>query len=287
MGQIIRGKPVADKISEDLAREIIKIKQKGIYPKLAIMRVGAKDEDIAYERGALNRAKKLGIKTDVRELPIDVTEEKFIKELEALNEDKNIHGILILRPLPGHLNEDIIKEKILPWKDIDCFNPINEAKLLRGDKTGFTPCTAMAVVEMLKYYGVDIQGKNVVVLGRSMVVGKPVMLLLLNENATVTICHSKTKNIDRISKKADILVAAIGRKKFVGQDYLGSNAVVIDVGINVDEEGNLCGDVDFEIAVEKVSMITPVPGGVGSVTTSILAKHLVKACKIQNQIKLD
>lgn len=284
MSQILKGKPVADKISEDLVKEIEALEDKGIHPKLAIVRVGARPDDLAYERGALGRTKKVGIETVVKELPEDITQENFIKELKALNEDKNIHGILAFRPLPKHLSEDVIKYEIAPEKDVDCFSPVNEAKLLEGDKTGFPPCTPTAVIEMLKYYNVEMQGKNAVVLGRSMVVGKPATLLLLNENATVTVCHSKTKEMDKISSNADIVVAAIGKGKFVKENYVGNNAVVIDVGINVDEDGNLCGDVDYDGVMGKASMITPVPGGVGSVTTSILAKHVVKACKLQNHL---
>lgn len=284
MSQIIKGKPVADKISENLIKEIEILKEKGISPKLAIVRVGARPDDLAYERGALGRSKKVGIETEVKELPEDISQEDFIKELKTLNEDKDINGILVFRPLPKHLNEDIIKYEIAPEKDIDCLSPVNEAKLLEGDKTGFPPCTPTAVIEMLKYYNVEIQGKNAVVLGRSMVVGKPAMLLLLNENATVTVCHSRTKEMEKITSNADILVAAIGKGKFVKENYVGKDAVVIDVGINVDESGNLCGDVDFDTVMDKASMITPVPGGVGSVTTSILAKHVVKACKAQNNL---
>lgn len=284
MSQVIKGKSVADKISEDLIKEIEGLKANGIIPKLAIVRVGARPDDLAYERGALGRAKKVGIEAEVKELPEDISQEDFIKELRILNEDDKVHGILVFRPLPKHLDEDVIKYEIAPQKDIDCFSPVNEAKLLEGDETGFPPCTPTAVIEMLKYYNVEMQGKNAVVLGRSMVVGKPAALLLLKENATVTICHSKTKEMDKIASKADILVAAIGKGKFVKENYVGKNAVVIDVGINVDEEGNLCGDVDFDEVENKTSMITPVPGGVGSVTTSILAKHVVKACKAQNNL---
>jgi methylenetetrahydrofolate dehydrogenase (NADP+)/methenyltetrahydrofolate cyclohydrolase len=282
MGEIIKGKPVADRISAELTEIVKVLKEKGVNPKLAIVRVGARLDDLAYEKGALSRCKAIWIETQVVELPEDISKVDFIIELRKLNEDKNTHGILVFRPLPKHIDEDVVKYVIAPEKDVDCFSPVNAAKLLEGDKAGFPPCTPTAVIEILKHYKVDISGKKAAVLGRSMVVRKPAALLLLNENATVTICHSKTKNLSEVTSDADILVAAIGKAKFVKSDFIKEGAVVIDVGINVDEEGKLCGDVDFEDCKDKAEMITPVPGGVGSVTTSILAKHVVKAAMMQS-----
>ncbi len=281
-GQIIKGKPVADKISENLIKEVNDLSKEGIIPKLAIVRVGARPDDLAYERGALKRCQTIGIETEVIELEENITQEEYIKAVHKLNEDEKVNGILTFRPIPKHLNEDVIKYEIDPNKDIDCFNPINISKILENDKSGYPPCTPTAVVEILKYYDVDLSGANIVVLGRSMVVGKPVSILLLNENATVTICHSRTKNLPKITSNADILVAAVGKANIVKEEYIKDGAIVIDVGINVDDQGNLCGDVDTNNVLDKVSMITPVPGGVGSVTTSILASHVVKACKLQN-----
>ncbi|CEI73999.1 MULTISPECIES: bifunctional 5,10-methylenetetrahydrofolate dehydrogenase/5,10-methenyltetrahydrofolate cyclohydrolase [Romboutsia] len=281
-GQIIKGKPVADQISENLIKEVNELVKEGINPKLAILRVGANGSDLAYERGALKRCESIGIQTQVVELPEDVTQEEYIKTLKGLNEDKNVNGILCFRPLPKQLDEEAIKYIISPEKDVDSFSPINSAKVMEGDKTGFPPCTPTAVVEILKHYGVELSGSKVAVLGRSMVVGKPAAMLLLNENATVTICHSRTKDLAKVTSEADVLVAAVGRARMVKEDFVKEGAVVIDVGINVDAEGNLCGDVDTNAVLDKVSMITPVPAGVGSVTTSILAKHVVKACKLQN-----
>lgn len=281
-GQIIKGKPVADKISENLIKEVNGLSKEGIIPKLAIVRVGARPDDLAYERGALKRCQTIGIETEVIELEENITQEEYIKAVHKLNEDEKVNGILTFRPLPKHLNEDVIKYEIDPNKDIDCFNPINISKILENDKSGYPPCTPTAVVEILKYYDVDLSGANIVVLGRSMVVGKPVSMLLLNENATVTICHSRTKNLPEITSNADILVAAVGKANMVKEEYIKDGAILIDVGINVDDQGNLCGDVDTNNVLDKVSMITPVPGGVGSVTTSILASHVVKACKLQN-----
>ncbi|MCW0698790.1 bifunctional 5,10-methylenetetrahydrofolate dehydrogenase/5,10-methenyltetrahydrofolate cyclohydrolase [Clostridioides difficile] len=281
-GQIIKGKPVADKISEELIKEVDLLVKEGINPKLTIVRVGARSDDLSYERGALKRCQNIGITTEVLELAEDITQEEYIDVLKRVNDDKNVNGILCFRPLPKHLNEEVIKYVIAPEKDIDCFSPINSAKVMEGDKSGFPPCTPTAVVEILKHYNVDLKGSKVTVLGRSMVVGKPVSMLLLSEHATVTICHSKTKNLSGVAAEADVLIAAIGRAKMVDESFVKDGAVVIDVGINVDEEGNLCGDVDTNAVLDKVSMITPVPAGVGSVTTSILAKHVVKACKLQN-----
>jgi len=281
-GQIIKGKPVADQISESLIQEVNELVKEGINPKLTIVRVGANGSDLAYERGALKRCQSVGITTEVLELAEDITQEEYVKALTKANNDKNVHGILCFRPLPKQLDEEAIKYVIAPEKDVDSFSPINSAKVMEGDTTGFPPCTPTAVVEILKHYGVELNGAKVAVLGRSMVVGKPAAMLLLNENATVTICHSRTKDLAKVTSEADILVAAVGRAKMVKEDFVKEGAVVIDVGINVDAEGNLCGDVDTNGVMDKVSMITPVPAGVGSVTTSILAKHLVKACKLQN-----
>lgn len=281
-GQIIKGKPVADKISEELIKEVDLLVKEGTNPKLTIVRVGARSDDLSYERGALKRCQNIGITTEVLELAEDITQEEYIDVLKRVNDDKNVNGILCFRPLPKHLNEEVIKYVIAPEKDVDCFSPINSAKVMEGDKSGFPPCTPTAVVEILKHYNVDLKGSKVTVLGRSMVVGKPVSMLLLSEHATVTICHSKTKNLSGVAAEADVLIAAIGRAKMVDESFVKDGAVVIDVGINVDEEGNLCGDVDTNAVLDKVSMITPVPAGVGSVTTSILAKHVVKACKLQN-----
>lgn len=281
--QIIKGKPVADKISEDLKKEVKSLNEMGIKPKLAIVRVGERADDLAYERGALKRCQNIGIETEVVELDENISQDEFIKAIHKLNEDDKVNGILTFRPLPKHLSEDEIKYEISPKKDIDCFNPINTAKIVENDKTGYPPCTPTAVIEILKHYGINLTGANIVVLGRSMVVGKPLSMLLLNENATVNICHSKTRNLPEIASQADILVAAVGRAKMVKNDYVKDGAIVIDVGVNVDDQGNLCGDVDMEDVLDKVSMITPVPGGVGAVTTSILATNIVKACKLQNK----
>lgn len=284
MGQIIKGKLVADAICEELSKKVEILKEKVINPKLAIIRVGNNPSDLAYEKGALKRCESIGIITEVKELTEDISQSDFITELEKINCDKAVNGILIFRPFPKQLDESVIKYVIAPEKDVDCFSPVNVAKVMENDETGFAPCTPSAVMEILKYYDVPMKGRKAVVVGRSMVVGKPVSMLLLNENATVTICHSKTQNMPDVCAEADILVVGIGRAKMIDSKYIKDGAVVIDVGINVDESGNMCGDVDTDDCKDKALMITPVPAGVGSVTTSILAKHVVKACMLQNSI---
>ncbi|WP_312810608.1 bifunctional 5,10-methylenetetrahydrofolate dehydrogenase/5,10-methenyltetrahydrofolate cyclohydrolase [Sedimentibacter sp.] len=283
MGDLIKGKDVANVITQEVKEAAEKIKQKGINPKLMIVRVGEREDDLAYERAALKRMESCNISCEVLKLPIDISQENFILELKKVNDDESVHGILLFRPLPKQINEDDVKFIIRPEKDIDCFNPINAAKVYEGDETGFPPCTPLAAMEILKYNKVNLKGSNSVVLGRSMVVGKPMAMLLLKEDATVTVCHSRTKNLSDVTRNADILIAAVGKSHMVNGDFVKDGAVVIDVGINVDEEGTMTGDVKTDECIDKVSMITPVPGGVGSVTTAILAKHVIKACKLLNK----
>ena len=285
MGQIIKGKPVADAITAELVKDVEVLKSKGIEPKLKIVRVGAREDDLAYERGALSRMEKCGIKVEVLELPVDICQADFVKELKAVNDDHSVHGILLFRPLPKQLDMEEIKFVVDPVKDIDCMNPLNAEKIFEGDKTGYPPCTSQACVEILDHYGIDMKGKRAAVIGRSMVVGKPLAMLLLDKNATVTICHSRTNDLPGVCRQAEVVIAAVGRAEMVTGDFISEGAVVIDVGINVNAEGKLCGDVKFDECVDKASMITPVPAGVGSVTTSVLAKHVVKACKQINNIQ--
>ena len=285
MGQIIQGKPVADAITAELVKDVEVLKSKGIEPKLKIVRVGAREDDLAYERGALSRMEKCGIKAEVLELPVDICQADFVKELKAVNDDPSVHGILLFRPLPKQLDMEEIKFVVDPVKDIDCMNPLNAEKIFEGDKTGYPPCTSQACVEILDHYGIDMKGKRAAVIGRSMVVGKPLAMLLLDKNATVTICHSRTNDLPGVCRQAEVVIAAVGRAEMVTGDFISEGAVVIDVGINVNAEGKLCGDVKFDECVDKASMITPVPAGVGSVTTSVLAKHVVKACKQINNIQ--
>ncbi|HHZ00271.1 MAG TPA: bifunctional 5,10-methylenetetrahydrofolate dehydrogenase/5,10-methenyltetrahydrofolate cyclohydrolase [Sedimentibacter sp.] len=284
MGELLKGKPVADAIAKEVKDRVQELKAKNIQPKLMIVRVGERPDDISYEKAAIKRMQGCGIDSQVVLLPADISQNDFIEKLKSVNNDESVHGILLFRPLPGQIDESIVKHIISPEKDIDCFNPANVAKIVEGDKTGFAPCTPRAAMEILKYYKVELKGKRAVVIGRSLVVGKPMAMLLLEEDATVTICHSKTPELSKLTSEADILVAAIGRARMIKDDFIKEGAVVIDVGINVDRDGNICGDVDTERCREKASLITPVPAGVGSVTTAVLAKHVLKACCLANNI---
>ncbi len=278
---ILKGLPVANAINEQIAQEMKD--WKGASPHLAIIRVGEKQDDIAYERGAVKKMEKVGFACTTYVLPADVDNDTFLQKFDEINESQDIDGILLLRPLPRHLDEKAVESRIAPGKDLDGMSPINQAKVYAGDESGFAPCTAEAVIEMLDYADVDLKGKRAVVIGRSLVIGKPVAMLLLKKNATVTVCHTKTEDLPGICRNAQVLVAAAGAAKMVGADYVGRDAVVIDVGINVDEEGNLCGDVKLDEVAETAALATPVPGGVGSVTTSVLAKHLLRAAKMSGK----
>ncbi|NFA60431.1 bifunctional 5,10-methylenetetrahydrofolate dehydrogenase/5,10-methenyltetrahydrofolate cyclohydrolase [Clostridium sporogenes] len=282
MTKILYGNEVALKIKEDLNLRIDKLKEKNIIPKLAILRMGNKQDDISYERSIIKNCEKLNIETKVYELKEDILENDFLKLMEELNDEKNIHGILVFRPYPKHLNESIINSAIALNKDIDCMHPLNLEKIFEGDLDGFMPCTPEAVMEILKYYDIDLKGKNIAIINRSMVVGKPLAMMALSNNATVTICHSRTVDLPSITKKADIVVTAIGKAKLIKEEYFNKDSIVIDVSINVDENGKLCGDVDFENVQDKVKAITPVPKGVGSVTTTLLLKHIVEAAEKDN-----
>lgn len=249
----------------------------GPLPHLAIIRVGERPDDCSYERGAVKKMDKVGVRCTTYTFDADIDNDTFQAEFDKINENPDIDGILMLRPLPKQLDEKQIENKIDPRKDLDGISPLNLAKVYAGDESGYAPCTAEAVIEMLDYAGIDIKGKRVTVVGRSLVIGKPVSMLLMKRNATVTVCHTKTVDMAGTCKNAEILVAAAGSAHMIKKEYVADGAVVIDVGINVDDEGNLCGDVDFDAISDIAAAATPVPGGVGSVTTSVLAKHLVKA----------
>ncbi len=274
--EILKGLPVANAINEKLIEEL-----KGMdkVPHLAIIRVGERPDDMSYERGATKKMEKVGFDCTSYTFPADIDNETFQKEFDKINEDDNIDGILLLRPLPKHLDEKAIENRINPNKDLDGISPVNLAKVYAGDTTGFAPCTAEAVIEMLDFAGVDLTGKRVTVGGRSLVIGKPVTMLLMKKNARVTVCHTKTVDMPSVCRNAEIVVAAAGVAKMIDKSFISKDAIVIDVGINVDEDGSLCGDVNFDEVSELASILTPVPGGVGSVTTSVLAKHLMKATK--------
>ncbi len=278
---ILKGLPVANAINEQIAQEMKD--WKGAPPHLVIIRVGEKQDDIAYERGAVKKMEKVGFACTTYVFPADVDNDAFLQKFDEINESRDVDGILLLRPLPKHLDEKAVESRIAPGKDLDGMSPINQAKVYAGDESGFAPCTAEAVIEMLDYADVDLKGKRAVVIGRSLVIGKPVAMLLLKKNATVTVCHTRTEDLPGTCRNAQVLVAAAGAAKMVGADYVGRDAVVIDVGINVDEEGNLCGDVKLDEIAQTAALATPVPGGVGSVTTSVLAKHLLRAAKMSGK----
>lgn len=274
----LRGKKVSDGIKEYVSKELETL---SFVPKLAIVRVGENPDDMSYERGATKKLKSFGLDVASYVFPQDISDEDFKKAFKDINEDDEVTGILLLRPLPRTINEKDIENMIDPKKDLDGISPINIAKVFAGDTSGFSPCTAEAVIEVLKAYDIELTGKRVTVVGRSMVVGKPVSMLLLKENATVTMTHTRTVNLKKTCSDAEIVIAAAGRAKMLNSDYCGQNAVMIDVGINVDENGKLCGDVDYSTLDGKASAATPVPGGVGTVTTAVLAKHLIQAAKMR------
>lgn len=274
----LRGKKVSDRIKEYVSKELETL---SFVPKLAIVRVGENPDDMSYERGATKKLKSFGLDMASYVFPQDISDEDFKKAFKDINEDDEVTGILLLRPLPRTINEKDIENMIDPKKDLDGISPINIAKVFAGDTTGFSPCTAEAVIEVLKAYDIELTGKRVTVVGRSMVVGKPVSMLLLKENATVTMTHTRTVDLKKTCSDAEIVIAAAGRAKMLNSDYCGQDAVMIDVGINVDENGKLCGDVDYATLDGKASAATPVPGGVGTVTTAVLAKHLIQAAKMR------
>lgn len=274
----LRGKKVSDGIKEYVSKELETLT---FVPKLAIVRVGENPDDMSYERGATKKLKSFGLDVASYVFPQDISDEDFKKAFKDINEDDEVTGILLLRPLPRTINEKDIENMIDPKKDLDGISPINVAKVFAGDTTGFSPCTAEAVIEVLKAYDIELTGKRVTVVGRSMVVGKPVSMLLLKENATVTMTHTRTVDLKKTCSDAEIVIAAAGRAKMLNSDYCGQDAVMIDVGINVDENGKLCGDVDYATLDGKASAATPVPGGVGTITTAVLAKHLIQAAKMR------
>ena len=276
----LTGKPVVEHLRGNIKARVAKLKDRNIVPTILIIRVGNKEDDVFYERSILKNCSLLGIEGRVKELPENISMGELIKIIEDANDDESIHGIMMFRPLPEHLNQKEILEKINPKKDIDGMTPVNLEKIFEGDDSGFSPCTPKAVIEMLKYYDIPLQGANVVVAGRSQVVGKPLAMLLLKENATVTICHSKTKNMSSITSNADVVVAAIGKAKFMNEEYFTESSIVIDVGVNDDGNGKICGDVDYDNTFGRVKALSPPTGGVGTITTTILLEQAVKACEM-------
>ena len=282
MSRLFDGKLVAKNIKEDMSVRICQLSEKGIIPKLLIIRVGERDDDLSYEKGILKNCRGLGIEAQVASLPAESDEASLSAALIAANNDDGIHGIMLFRPLPPHIDQEAIIRLIDPAKDIDCMSPQNLVKVFEGGSDSFVPCTAQAAVEVLKFYEVPLKGTKVAIVGRSLVVGKPLAMLLLDEDATVEICHSKTKDMAETTSGADVVIAAIGKAKFMDTRYFRTDAIVIDIGINDDGTGRICGDVDFEAVVDHVSGITPAIGGVGAVTSTLLLNNVVRACERKN-----
>ena len=273
--QRLGGKEVADKIVEDLKIKVEELKGKGISPKLAILRVGARDDDLAYERGVLKRFESADVEVEVTAVDAGISQEELDKTFDGINNDPKVHGILVFRPLPKGLSDEHMRRTIDPGKDSDFMDIRNMENVLAGVPDCAAPCTAEAVMALIKHYNIETKGRKVTVVGRSLVIGKPVALLLTTANATVTVCHTKTADIEAECRNADIIIACCGVAKMITDKFVKPGQIVIDVGMNVDEEGRLCGDVDYEKVAETAAAVTPVPGGVGSITTAILLRHVV------------
>ena len=283
MAEIISGKECSEKVRAEIAADVESFKAKhGYAPGLTVIIVGENPASVVYVRNKKKACIDAGMSSEIIEMPESTSEEELLERIDALNRDESVHGILVQLPLPSHINEEAVINRISPEKDVDAFHPVNVGKVMTGNFS-FVPCTPAGVMEMLKFKGIEISGKHCVIIGRSNIVGKPQAMLMLKENATVTVCHSKTKNLSEITKTADIIVAAVGRAKFVTADMVKAGAVVVDVGINRTDDGKLCGDVDFEAVEPIASYITPVPGGVGPMTITMLLKNTLTAA--ENLIK--
>lgn len=278
MAELLKGAPVAAAITEELAARAQALRESGTVPTLALLRIGQRAEDLAYERGARSRCAKVGI--EIREffLSEDYRREELVEAIRTINGDPTIHGCLMFRPLASREDERMACDLLAPEKDMDCMTDRSLAALVAG-REGYPPCTAQACIELLDYYGISLRGKRVTVVGRSMVIGKPVSLLAQSRDATVTVCHRKTVDVAAECRRADIVIAAAGEAGLLGAEHLREGQIVLDVGMNVGADGALCGDVQFGAAEAIVSAITPVPGGIGNVTTSVLAKHVILAAE--------
>lgn len=283
MAKILSGKETAEAMSGRIISKVNNLKASGITPTLGIIRIGENESDLSYERGATKRAQALGVECKKYVLPADAKQDDILDVIDKVNNDDNIHGVLLFRPLPAGIDSAAVENALKPEKDVDCMTDMSLCGVFAGKDTGYPPCTPKACMEILDHFGIDCEGKNVVVIGRSLVVGKPVSMMLLGKNATVTICHTRTKDIKSIAKSADILIVAAGRAGIVNKEYVREGQIVIDVGINTDENGRLCGDVDYAEVEPVVAAITPVPGGVGSVTTTVLISHVAEAAEKQQR----
>jgi len=276
---VLKGSKLVKSMGLELATRAAALTAEYAIPKLTIVRIGDRPDDEAYERGAAKRCEALGIACDARVFSADISNEAFLDAFNQINGDAAIHGILVMSPLPAGIDQQAVKNMIDPVKDVDCMSPVNMAKIYSGDVTGHAPCTPSAVMELLRFNGINISGRRVVIVGRSLVVGRPLAMLMLVEHATLTICHTRTRELAAECRNADILIAAAGRAGMIGAEHIKPGAVVIDVGINVSEDGSLLGDVDYQAASEEAGYITPVPGGVGAVTSTILARNTLNACE--------
>ena len=279
MSTILKGAPVVAAMNEANAARCAALREKGVVPTLAVVRVGERPDDLSYEKGVMARCAKVGVEVKQFLLPADASQEELLRVIAGINADAAIHGCLLFRPLPKQFDDRTIRAALSPEKDIDGITDGSLAAVYAGTDGGYPPCTAAACVALLKHYNVPIKGKRVVVIGRSLVIGKPVSLLLLAEHATVTICHSRSENLPAICREADILVVAAGKAGMVGAESVRAGQIVLDVGIHVGADGNLCGDTRFAEVEPIVEAITPVPGGVGAVTTAILASHVIEAAR--------
>ena len=277
MARQLLGKEVTAALNEKIKSRAAALKEKGVEPTLGIIRVGEREDDLSYERGAVKRCETLGVACKKILLPADVTQEVLMEAVRQVNEDDSIHGVLIFRPLPRHLDEEAVIRALDPAKDVDGITDGSMVGVFAGREQGFPPCTPQACMEILDHYQIDCTGKKAVVVGRSLVVGKPAAMMLLKKNATVTVCHTRTKDMPSVVKEADIVIVAAGRAGVVDDRYVSPGQIIIDVGINVNDQGKLCGDVAYDKVEPIVEAITPVPGGVGSVTTSVLVGHVVEA----------
>lgn len=281
MATILKGAPVVAAMNERNAALCEQLKAKGITPTLAMVRVGEREDDLSYERGVIARCGKVGVEVKQFLLPADASQDDLLKVIAEVNAEDTIHGCLLFRPLPKQFNDRTVRAALAPEKDIDGITDDSLAGVFTNTDLGYAPCTAQACLEILKYYNIPLSGRRAVVVGRSLVVGKPAAMMLDRENATVTICNSRTRDLPALCRQADVLVVAMGRRGAIGADCLREGQVVVDVGIHVNEEGKLCGDVRFDEAEPIVEAVTPVPGGVGTVTTSVLVGHVVDAASAQ------
>lgn len=282
MATILKGAPVVAAMNEANSARCEALKARGITPTLAVVRVGEREDDLSYERGVINRCGKVGVAVKQFVLPAEATQDELLAVIAGINQDSNIHGCLLFRPLPKQFDDKTVRAALAPEKDIDGITDGSLAGVFTNTDLGFAPCTAQACLEILKYYQVPLSGKRAVVVGRSLVVGKPAAMMLDRENATVTMCNSRTQDLPALCQQADVVVVAMGKRGFIGGGHLRAGQTVVDVGIHVNEEGKLCGDVRFDEAEPLVEAITPVPGGVGTVTTSVLVGHVITAAERAN-----